>query len=216
MVGTVIPPPAALIEISRYPERYPDLADDQRQRLVGVGQQLITLLSPLARITTRGALDNVLQNIGVLWTKIALELFEILSTQNLTELVKQASIETEALARKKADVLGEESLEQFLGAYKSLRAFTEWTLAQDRLGGVDAARARFMEPIVGPTVLRSSILLTTIIFVLAEAIPDWQIEAIPALCSAADDYMTQVEDAFESLIQTPILDEELVEYHATG
>jgi len=216
MVSAVMPNAAAWMELAKNPQRYPDLPEGQRERLMPLGERIIALVGPLARVTSRDGLEYVLQNTIVPWTRIAIELLDILSAQNLTELLREASEETETLARKKIDALGEDSLEQFLGAYRSLRALTEWALARDAEGGIGAERARLMAQIVGPWVLRASILLSAVTLVLGEAIPDWRIEAIPVLCAAADEYMTQVEDAFESLILTPIREEELVGYRATG
>lgn len=212
MVNTVLSSPTILEEIKNNPERYPNLTKAQRDLLADIGHRVTVLLEPLARITSADALENALKNAEVPYTKLILELLDIISTQNLVELLKHAAEEPEALAAKKADLLGPESLQQFLGALRSLIAISEWALKKYEQGGAAASQVQTMDSVVEPMVLRAGISLIALLLVLTESIQNWQLEAIYLLCAAADTYMTQVEDVFDSLISVDLSNEEMVEH----
>ena len=210
MVIALFPSPNVLEEIKNHPERFPELSAVQRQRLSAAAPRIVSLLEPLTRIMSRSALDQQLTDVVFPWVRLVTDLIQVLelnqSGRTLLSGLHDVGMDVRELAVKKADLMGEESLEQFLGAYESFLGATEWFIRELTNGETAARKATLMAGITGEALIRAQILVTAIVLVLKDVGEAWKPEALPLLCSALDDYMTQIEDTFDGM-STPSLEE---------
>jgi hypothetical protein len=156
------------------------------------------LLSPLAHVTSKEALEDFLKARAFRFRRLKTETEELLWTS--LEEHKEQSKELYNLMRKaipiKADLLGEEALEQLLGAIDSSEGFNNWIIETLERGESGVYRLTSMSQQVGKAPLYADMCIDTLMGIVRGFIPYWTPEAIPLLAQAADDYMAEVEDVF--------------------
>ncbi|MSQ13901.1 MAG: hypothetical protein EXR47_07225 [Dehalococcoidia bacterium] len=124
-------------------------------------------------------------------------------------LLQEAGASTKDLqeeARAKADLFGNESLERFLGALESFQGFSEMVVRAVAQGGLGIQRLLTIEAAAGHELLRAAVCIMTVTEVLRENVRGWRRESLSLLAAAADDAMTEVEDAAVRLLPGALMD----------
>ena len=174
------------------------LPPEQIQRLRKDYETLNVVLSPLTRVTSEGELQSKLETMLVPWVERVSDILQILwnSPAGRQYLDNAQHLDLETLLNHKTDPLNADEWEQMQGAFESLQGFSEWAFSKLVAGGTDAQLVNFVTGLIGHDAMRAQIVLAALFMILNEIVPDWNAESIPLLCAAADDFMTEVEDAF--------------------
>lgn len=216
--------PAALQEPRALGVLQEKLTNAQLQRLRVLVENLNSMLAPLTRVRTSSTLEELLSSSAPRYVQIASEMFDVLLVsrpgEDLTIVKEMLSVSPEwfqSFTTEKADLLGDQHLQQLLGAFSSLHGLNGWAFDTLQKGGAEAHRLAAMATIVGEPLLRAQICILAVTAILLEGVTDWALESIPLLCSASDEYMSEVEDAFlaasyKGAHEKLSLDEELVDY----
>jgi hypothetical protein len=177
---------------------------------------LKTILSPLSLITTRAALADLLSARAPRFRQLKTGLEELLWT---SVALKDSKEQPNGLFRgvrkltlAKSDLLGAEAQEQLLGAVDSAEAFNNWMINTSEEGPRGIHRLTALTQQVGAPALYAEMCIAILMLVLADHVTDWLPEAIPVLAGAADDFMSEVEDAFLSDLPADRSAEETVGY----
>ncbi len=102
------------------------------------------------------------------------------------------------LARSKFDMLGELALTRLLGAIDSLEGLHEWVVGSMQSADAAPYTVDSIMQQVGEPIQYADMCVNTLFLVLSDQITDWEPDALPILATAADHYMTLVEDVFLS------------------
>ncbi|MEX2377228.1 MAG: hypothetical protein WD848_04285 [Dehalococcoidia bacterium] len=186
---------------------FSSLPEDAQQRIMDASDALEDLLAPLAQVHGRKGLEVLLSHIQPRYVRICGDVMQaVLSAgwnyQRTQEMAEPALSRMRSLAESRADLLGAEALEQLTGALDSMAGLQAWVAGV--IGGLgedpDAVLYK-LSLLPGPAethMAHAQMVIGTVHLILADRISEWLQESVPVLCSAADDYMTAVEDAFLS------------------
>lgn len=176
-----------------------ELTVDESTRVDELIADLANLLAPLVRINSDAALGEFLRSTTpkfFAWKKEMVELlWPYLTNPEDTSRVYE---EIRELVHSKSDLLGESALEELLGAIDSAEGLNEWAMNSVQSGRAAAYLLESRVQQVGESVQYADICMNTLLLVLSEQLTDWEPSAVPMLASAADEYMTNVEDAYLS------------------
>jgi hypothetical protein len=190
------------------------LSPTERARLEERVSALVSLLAPLGRVRTPEDLQALLHSIAPQYlVELTAFIRECLEERlDALLMLQEASASMKGLqeeARVKADLFGNESLERFLGALESFQAFSEMVVRAVAQGGPDIQRLLSIEAAAGQELLRAAVCIMAVTEVLRENVRGWRRESLSLLAAAADDAMTEVEDAAMALtLKPPSGDEE--------
>jgi hypothetical protein len=189
---------------------FPHLTDEDGSRLDALAGDLLHVLAPLAQVSSRETLDVMLPPLYPHYLRLIEESGRLIlpsgvevAESEFDSWVTQAYAQAREATESKADLFGEESLAQFLGALESVEALAKWGLRTERevLERHDESllhRYTELSNLALAPASYAQMSIAVLIAIVVDGLDNWLPEAIPILSAAADDYMTEVEDAFLS------------------
>lgn len=182
-------------------ELWDSLNESQRDKLAELGEEALNLLAPMVQVSSESELKTLLPTLTSRFTHIKIATLQVLLpeeeiSKDLKELLGKSYRFIYALAETEVDLLGEEALQQFIGALESAEGLNDRVFEAYTKGESAVHRLSLLMPLIAEPALYADITITAVQIILLDLNTDWTPHAIPVLCRAADNYMTMVEDVF--------------------
>ena len=200
------------------------LTNEESDRLSALTNHALSLLAPLAQSTSKENLDILLTHTAPRYLRLLGELGQWLwpaltEAEYAEEIIADLYADIRSAAEVKKDLFGEKAFEQYMASLDSSEAFLFWTIrAGKKLQEYsDRDLLDWMKLSTQPVLssaLHANMCMSAIHLIVVDIIDEWQADSIPVLVSAADDFMTLVEDEFLTLELPTGTDAETVEYEA--
>lgn len=177
------------------------LSGAQVHHLDEIASAMLRTLGPVMRVRSRRELERLLPQILPEYNTLKAQMFTAFAADGAPS-VSMATVLREAYAglRKqagaRADLLGPDDLEVLSGVVESAAALMEATLETARQGEAAVLRMQALVLSVGNALTSGEVCISALGLLLMEEGPSSDRKALHILVSAADDYFTEVEDAF--------------------
>ena len=210
MVTLLVYPP-----ISNPHQGNSELTSEDRERIESLTVELGNLLAPMARITARATLEDLLHSSGPKFLAIKSEMMGLLwpllseasQASGLYELMRM-------LCGVKVDLLGEDDTRTLVAPIDSAEGLSEWSSGLLREGGSRSYLLESIQQQAGEFILRADMCINTLMMVLSDDLKDWEPRSLGILVSAADEHMVVVEDCFLASAGSIDMTEETVSYES--
>lgn len=200
------------------------LTQAESDRLSVLTDHALSLLAPLAQSTSKENLDVLLTHTAPRYLSLLEGLGQwvwpaLTETERAQEIINDLYAGIRSAAEVKRDLFGERAFEQYEGALESSEAFLYWTVGVGKKIQEYSDRD-LPEWMKSPTqsvlssALHANMCMSAIHLIVMDIIDEWRADAIPVLASAADDFMTLVEDEFLTSDLPSGSDAETVGYEA--
>ena len=191
------------------------LSREDSERVDSLIVEWANLLAPMARIGNRDTLTDLLRTNSPRFLSIKGQLVELLWAFVTDPTQTSAMYEVmRSLCASKADLLEEESLHTLMATIDSVDGLNEWAVGVIQERGPASYRLELIQQQVGESVLRADMCINTLMLVFTDQLTDWAPGSLGMLVSAADEYMTVVEDTFLGSTDVSDTTEDTVAYQS--
>ena len=177
------------------------LADDTRDELSRIAQQIVTLVAPLKGVRSLSTAERLVSLAVPDYALLAKQVMQVLSRSDAFESARRMPRSLNDSIRE-STLVSEDVKEQLQGVLESMGAYMDW-FRRDYAWETNEGRQRALSPLVNEVndhLTRVEVAFTAISLVLHEP-PDSTADAIPILAELVDRCWTEVEDALMSLAE---------------
>lgn len=197
------------------PKGIAEFSPEELQRIESLTGELGSLLMPMARVAARETLDDLIRSNTSRFLTLKREMVELLwPVLSDPAQARQLYEYMRTLCELKTDLLGEDNSRLLVAMIDSAEGLNEWASALVRQGGPTAYRLESIQNQAGGFMLAVDMCLNTLMLVFLDQLKNWEPGSLGILLSAADEHMTEVEDAFLASTGVGDSSEETVSYSA--
>ncbi|MBM3943466.1 MAG: hypothetical protein FJ316_11215 [SAR202 cluster bacterium] len=196
------------------------LSASQKKQLDDIGKASMGMLAPLLVVNSRDELTQLVSQLTGTFLRLKAETLQVLASgsidpQFIADFFNSSFDMVVGVLKTKADRLGQDNLELLLSILESAQTLFMQSIELLKQSVSKILQHQVLLLRVGPPVVSADVCMSALLLAAFDENSRWTPAAITLLVHTADDYFTEVEDAFLSEY-APLLstdEEDPVDYH---